>query len=161
MNKNVLAVKELRSYVSKAGNFATLLFSWRPFLGELWAAVCAPEVSTGAPSNCVWTQQVRSALLWIRAFLRRERGSIIRIFTLQAHRGGGQRVLMCTDACPWGVGAALFLDGVAVEYFSVELSQFDFELFQHTVGDPAGQQTWEAYAILLALRQWTSHWKRC
>jgi hypothetical protein len=68
---------------------------------------------------------------------------------------------MCTDACPWGVGAALFLDGVAVEYFSVELSQFDFELFQHTVGDPAGQQTWEAYAILIALRQWSSHWKRC
>ena len=68
---------------------------------------------------------------------------------------------MCTDACPWGVGAALFLDGVAVEYFTVELSSFDFELFQHSMGDPAGQQTWEAFAILLALRQWSTHWQRC
>ena len=67
---------------------------------------------------------------------------------------------MCTDACPWGVGAALFLDGVAVEYFHVELSKFDFELFQHSVGDAAGQQTWEAFAILLALRQWSCHWQR-
>ena len=161
LSKTMLAVKALRSYVSKAGNFASLLFSWRPFLGKLWAAVSDPSIAAGAPPNCIGSKQVRQTLLWIWAFLRRERGSIVRIFTLQSHRSGGQKILMCTVACPWGVGVASFLDGVAVEYFMVELSKHDFDLFEHAMGDPAGQQTSEAFAILIALRHRSSHWRRC
>ena len=157
---NVVSIKLLRSYVSKAANFATLLFTWRPFLVEIWAAVSGSSESSRAPNGCIWAKQIAPALRWIRAFLKSQRGSIERVYTLQAHRGGGERVLMCTDACPWGIGAALFVNGQAVAYFAEELKDSDFKFFEAKRGDAAGQQVWEALAILVSMRIWASVWKR-
>ena len=97
---------------------------------------------------------------WLLAFLEHEKGTINRVYTLQAHRGGGEKVLICSDACPWGFGAALFIGGVAVAYFTAKLQETDFEIFQQKMGDPAGQQAWEALAIVVSLRLWLPYWRR-
>ena len=161
LQTNLVGIKVLRSFIAKAGNFAQLLFSWRPFLGEIWAALSEnSQASSGAPHGCIWVKQIRAALVWIRAFLKEEAGAITRIYTLQAHRGGGDRILICSDACPWGFGAAVMVNGVPFEYFTEKLTDFDHELFKHAVGDCSGQQVWEGLAILVSLRLWSKLWRR-
>jgi hypothetical protein len=159
---NVISLKELRTYVAKAANFAMLLFAWRPFLGELWAAVSGKDGSSGAPKGCVWRKQVAPALRWLLAFLEQTRGTINRVYTLQAHRGGSDhdKILICSDACPWGFGAALFIGGVAIEFFTAELDAIDCEIFEQTIGSAAGQQAWEALAIVVSLRLWLPYWRK-
>jgi hypothetical protein len=161
LSRNVLSVKEVRSYVGKASNFAQLLFTWRPFLGELWASFSAAAMkNSGAPVNCVWRRQILSALKWLQAFLQREAGAIVRIFTLEAHLGIGQKVQISTDASPWGFGAVLIIDDVPIEYYAEILSQDDLDTFHLSTADPAGQQVWEALAVLVSLRMWGAHWRR-
>ena len=99
-------------------------------------------------------------MLWIRAFLKEETGAITRVYTLQAHRGGGGRILICSDACPWGFGAAVFINGKPLEYFTEQLTDFDLSLFQQERGSASGQQVWEALAILVSLRLWARLWRR-
>ena len=65
---NVISVKDMRTYVVKAANFAMLLFAWRPFLGELWAAVSGTDTTTGSPNGCIWKRQVAPAMRWLLAF---------------------------------------------------------------------------------------------
>jgi hypothetical protein len=158
---NVLSIKDMRTYVAKAANFAMLLFAWRPFLGEIWAAVSGKDGgSTGAPTGCLWKKQIAPAVRWISAFLKNEQGTIQRVYTLQGHRGGGAQILICSDACPWGFGSAIFIDGIAVEYFTAQLDEHDCSIFQQKIGDPAGQQAWEALAIVVSLRMWVKYWRR-
>ena len=57
LKHNVVAIREL----GKAMNRASVIFVWRPFLSEVWAAL-APARSTGAPCNCARTQQIRHSL---------------------------------------------------------------------------------------------------
>ena len=160
LSKNVISVKDLRSYVAKASNFATLLFCWRPFLSELWAAVTSDHGSSGAPANCLWTKQILPSLKWLHAFLVGEAGAIVRVYTLSAFGNRGKRINICTDASPWGLGAAIFIDEVAVGWFSSALTQADFDMFDMVAGDPAGQQIWEALAVLVSMRIWSSLWRR-
>ena len=100
------------------------------------------------------------AARWILAFLKQEQGTINRVYTLQGHRGGGAKVLICSDACPWGFGAALFIDGAPVAYFTAKLDDLDCDIFHQKIGDPAGQQAWEALAIVVSLRLWLPYWRR-
>ena len=161
LSRNVISVKEMRSYVGKASNFAQLLFTWRPFLGELWASFSSDAMkASGAPLNCIWRRQVLSALRWLKSFLQREAGAIVRIFTLEAHLGTGQKIQIASDASPWGFGAVLIIDDVPVEYYSEQLSKDDLETFQLSTADPAGQQIWEALAVLVSMRMWSLHWRR-
>ena len=45
VSANVVTLKALRSCVGKAQSMASLLFSWRPFLAMLWAALYSPPSS--------------------------------------------------------------------------------------------------------------------
>ena len=55
------------------------------------------------------------------------------------------------------------MNGVVTEYFADALSKFNTTFLEASVGDAAGQQTWEALALLLGLRAWSHDWKdhRC
>ena len=55
-----------------------------------------------------------------------------------------------TDASPWGLGGWLARDGIIVEHFSLPVASADEEV----ISFPIGKQTWEALAILVALRLW-------
>ena len=157
---NLVSIKELRSYLGKAANFAQLLFSWRPFVHELWSALTTDPSRSGVAHNCVWVRQIDATLRWILAFLDAERGSIIRVFALQAFRGRGTTVRISTDACPWGIGGVIYVDGAPTAYFSSALAPEDFARFGYEEGNPAGQQCWEALAVLVAMRLWSCHWRR-
>ena len=51
-------------------------------------------------------------------------------------------------------------NGRAIAYFWESLTDIDFQRFGFARGDAAGQQTWEALAILIALRLWSGRWKK-
>ena len=42
--RNVILVKELHSFAGKCTNVATLLYMWRPFLTQLWAALSETQI---------------------------------------------------------------------------------------------------------------------
>ena len=167
---NVVGVRALRSYVGKAVNMASILHVWRPFLDEIWAALRGRGGGQGlehmgtrnaaesAPTGCVWTSQVRPALLWIKAFLEGRQGTIQRVFTLQSYLRMGVQVDIVTDASPWGFGGWIAIDGNIVEYFAEAITNEDLVKFNLKLGEHLGQQTWEALAVLIALRQWRMHW---
>ena len=67
------------------------------------------------------------------------------------------------DASPFGLGGFVSVNGSITEYFADVLSPFDTSFFNASIGDAAGQQTWEALALLVGLRAWSHLWKdhRC
>ena len=109
LSANVVPLKALRSFVGLATHFASVLFAWRPFLAELWAAVTSavtPQHSQpsrgGLPTHCVWTLQLRHTLRWMRAFLDGQRGVNSITYSVEAFLGRGTRVRIVGDASPWG-----------------------------------------------------------
>ena len=54
LNKNLVSLKDLRSYVGKCTSIASVIFTWTPFLRPLWAALNIEEVGakSQAPPNC-------------------------------------------------------------------------------------------------------------
>lgn len=129
-------------------------------MSQLWAALSIrPATKTKAPKNCVWTRQIRPSLAWIQAFLRKERGTISRVFTYEACRGLAAPVQITTDASVWGVGGWLSLAGRPIAYFSDDITPQDEQSLGHARGDHHGQQGFEALALLIAVRIWAPVWK--
>ena len=48
---NLVAVKDLRSFTGKRQSMASLLHTWRPFVGMLWAALYQPRALSSAQHN--------------------------------------------------------------------------------------------------------------
>jgi hypothetical protein len=113
----------------------------------------------GGIDACVWTKQIGHVLRWIKAFLDGQAGAIQRIYSLDSYLGWGAQVLITTDASPWGLGGTLEIYGVVIAYFAERLLPQDASMFGAEIGDCKGQQTWEALALLIALRIWAIHWK--
>ena len=80
------------------------------------------------------------------------------MYPLRTHFGRGDDVLICTDASTIALGGFLALRGVIVAYFSSSLSDSELDVLGHVRGCAKGQQTFEALAILVALRLWSSQW---
>ena len=57
----------------------------------------------------------------------------------------------------------MVIAGRVVEYFRSPLTKHDEKIHEHTIGQSAGQQTWECLAVLVALKLWMSAWadKKC
>ena len=175
LSKNLVPLKELRSYAGKCSFVSSLIQTWRPFLDQLWGALKSANTdrSGGAPANTVWTSQIRAALLWIEAFLDEERnedfcwdekGTFIglrRVWRLEAYLNQGPVVRITWDASPYGLGAILEIDDVVIAFIAAPLTPLDTALFGFALGDSAGQQTWEALAPLCALRAWRPYWRHC
>ena len=177
-SKNVVGERALRSFAGKCVNFASVVHMWRPFLEELWAALrcgkgdnptplllphgqdaSSSQRSCSAPKGCIWVIQIMPALLWIYAFLSGIDGSIKRSFTLNVYMRLGDKVDIYTDASPWGIGGWIAIGGSPRAYFAQELLASDVKFFRQEIGSCEGQQTWEALAILVALRVWKSLWQ--
>ena len=70
------------------------------------------------------------------------------------------RVSFVFDASPFGLGGFVSVNGVITVYFAVVLSPFDTSFFDAAmgdaaIGDAAGQQTWEALALLVGVWAWS------
>ena len=125
----------------------------------LWAPLYHDTARGGAPPGCVWRQQLEVPLRWIKAFMDGNINTLTRVFTLGEYLDEGVKVKVTTDASPWGIGGFISFDGRVVAYFHDALSSLDFAMFAHARGDHTGQQTWEALALLVALRLWAPLWK--
>jgi hypothetical protein len=135
---------------------AALLWTWRPVLQHLWAALYLDSAS--APQNCIWVRQIFSSLQWIAAFLHGKRGSLSRTFHLSAFMNLGAKISITIDSSPWGLAAYLCECDVPVSWFSSEITDADCARFEVKRGDCEGQQIWESLASLVALRQWKGRW---
>jgi hypothetical protein len=149
---NVIAKKELRSFVGRSNHAAGLLLTLRPFLQSIWSALASPDGS--GPVNTVWKKQIEHSLSWMSAFFASELPGLERHFTLAEYRCEGPRVEIGTDASPWGLGGWLAVDGAVKKYFSCQVSADDLEIFSIERGSCTGQQVLEGLAILVALRLW-------
>ena len=112
-----------------------------------------------APAGCVWTSQITIPLLWLSAFLHRQKGTLERKFDVWTHFTTSNRVQIVVDASPWGIGGIILVEGVARSYFADGISGDDVKKLGVVVGDPTYQQVSEALAMLVALRLWTGEWK--
>ena len=131
---------------------------WRLFLQELWGALAGDGGS--APSNCIWTSQIKSVLAWLDLFLRGVLGTLVRTFSLATWSNVAQPILITLDASPWGLGGTIEVQGNIVSFFSSPLSDVDFQILGHTIGEASGQQVWESLSALVALRAWKSYWTK-
>ena len=162
LSKNVVPIKALRSFAGKCSHVASMIPTWKPFLGCLWAALASSDDSAStsrAPKNTVWTQQIRHALDWIQAFVMQHEGTLCRTYLLRAYCRTGVKVRIIFDASPFGLGAYLMLDHRIVSWFADDITADDQRLFGFPKGDHRGQQAWEALCLLVALRLWKHHWR--
>jgi hypothetical protein len=77
---------------------------------------------------------------------------------LQTWLGHGDRIELCLDASPWGLGGFLTINGKIRSFFRCGLSDEELELLALRRAESAAQQTVEALAVLVGLRAWKSHW---
>ena len=157
LSSNLTSKKSLRTLIGKAMAVASVLYTWRPFLHELYAALHCKE--SNAPTGCVWTKQLRHSLQWIKCFLSEEEGHIVRVFTVQHYLHQGPQVIITWDASPFGMGATLQIDGEFTEFFAVGITDSDCDILQIEVGSSKSQQTVEALAGLIAMRVWSRFWQ--
>ena len=85
-------------------------------------------------------------------------GPLARTFHLQAHNQGAV-ITIATDACPWGMGAILVVNGVIMAYFAIRIARQDELILRTPAASADGQQVWEALTTLIALRVWAPIWR--
>ena len=151
---NKISRKELRSFTGKANHVASLIWTWKPFLDELWATAEAQHRSN-AGRHQVWTKQVAGSLKRLILFLTRQAGELSRTWSVASHLSPAADVAIVFDAPPWGLGAVLYIDNVPRYYLLDKITPFDEQRYQHRSGDHRGQQVWESLTILVALKAWS------
>lgn len=157
---NIIADKDLRSFVGKCMSIASVLHVWKPFISQFYAALHAGKASN-APKACTWTSQVRSGLLWILGFLDHNSPASVtkRSWSLSEFLGQGKDTVITWDASPWGFGTTLAVDGKVQEYIYGKPSDFEEELLTIQIGSSEAQQAMECLGGLVALRHWSSRWQ--
>ena len=124
----------------------------------LYGAVHGP--ASIAPANCCWLHQILVPLTWIQAVLKSVDGELERRFTLEAYLRQGAKLTITTDASPYGLGAVLEQNGQIVSFFASAISPTDRRaLALSDEPSSSDQQVLEAFAVLVALREWASYWR--
>ena len=157
LSMNLIPLKDVRSLAGKGSNIATLIFAWRPFLSQLWAAMST--VQTNAPPNTVWTRQIEDSLTWMLAFIRQQRGTTQRVFKFNDTFGIAIDLVVTCDASIYGYGAWLSINGKPASWFSDTIQESDEEVLGHKFGENTGQQCFESMCLLLACRTWSHLWR--
>ena len=152
-SSNVISLDDVRSYAGCCNHVSRLLWTWRPFLDELWGAIYSTGASR-APPNCIWKQQIASALDWIAAFLAENVGSLTRSWALDRYVAPATDMLVIFDASPWGIGSYLVINGVISNYMLSKLTKHDESVLRITIGDPRAQQIVELLSLLVSLVIW-------
>ena len=149
----------LKKLVGKAKWAAGIIPYFKAFIMPLWAA------TSDAPGGRVGVRRILYSLLWLRAFLRRTRGGLERVY----HPGdcyAPLNLVMELDASPWGYGGVLYLGGVAKSWFAEAISKEDVARFDIVVGEAKFQALLEVLAVLIGLRTWAgiignNRWAAC
>ena len=164
LSQNLVPDKELRSFIGKVMNIASVIHAWKPFVMQLYAALHS-EKAANSPKACTWTSQIRLPLTWILAFVNQQSSDRIikRVWDLAEYMEDGYRIIITWDASPWGFGAVLHMDGEIHEYFYDQPCEMDLQVLQVKVGESSSQQAFESLCGLIAMRHWSKTWRnrRC
>ena len=157
---NIVSLKKLRSFTGQLMHIASLVQVLRPFITDLYGALYGRDDGpTRAPKGCVWVKQVRHVLTWVAAWLEGTPGALQKLYPLKRYRMSADRISLHLDASPWGLGAYLAYDGVAVAWFASRLGDEELRLLDLQRGEASAQQAVEALCALVAIRQWQSRWR--
>ena len=75
------------------------------------------------------------------------------MFPLQVHWAADGDYI-APDGCPWGFAGVLFKDNSPISWFATPLTGWDLRRFRAKKGDSKHNTTWEALALLVAIRLW-------
>ena len=149
-NAVVVARTSVRSYCGKLSFVAGMVPYLRPFLGMVWAALAS---KSSLPATLIHVRQFQIALDWLLALFNGRHGPLVRLFPLEeAWAEDGSYI--ATDACPWGMGGVRFEKHRPVQWFATKLTECDLRKFGASVGESSFNTTWEALALLIAIRLW-------
>ena len=152
-----VSLGEIRSFAGKANHICNLLYAWRPFISELWAAIYSRSAIS---SGRVWIKQIISTLLWMRCFLDGHRGALIRTWHFDDFLHPEAAATLFLDASPWGLGGILVIGCAVHSFFASKLTQNDEEIHGVTVGEHESQQVFEALSILVAVKLWINIFRK-
>lgn len=141
--------KSIRAYCGKLSFIGGMVPYIRPFLGMLWAALATKSRLPPALIHC---RQLGVALDWLQALLPGRHGPLVRNFPHEAWAPEGEYI--ATDACPWGFVGIVFVNHKPAQWFAAPLTTSNLRRFQAKVGESKHNTTWEALAILVAIRLW-------
>ena len=168
-----------RTLAGKLAFVATVIVYIRPFLNVFWKlgdSRGAPSGSSsglpasegpgsGGPSAArdggsrlpwalVHTRRARPSLLWVRAFLRGDAPLLQRFLPCLGEPPPTHKIQV--DASPWGMGGILLClsSGRILSYFAVGVDNDDCEALRARPGVSDFNTSWEALAILIAVRGW-------
>ena len=142
----------LRRLAGKCSWVAGLVPQLRPFVRQIWGACAASKGSVVVP-----LRRYRHAVAWVAAFCE---GSPPLVREFFAGDDSAPGFTMEVDASPWGGGAIIWstpvwaAGGPPVRYMVVRWAAEDERLLLAEIGTSRSQATWEAFMMLLAIRQW-------
>ena len=148
-----VAVGRLRKLAGKVEWAAGIIPYLKAMIMPLWAA------TADAPGGRAGVRRIRHALRWLRAFFRRRRGVLDRVYSA-ADRYAPTTVVIELDASPWGYGGVLYQNGSPVHWFAEAVSKEDVATFGIVIGDPRHQALLEIIAVLIGLRTWSQFLRR-
>ena len=151
LNASVVASRRsVRSYCGKLSFIGGMVPYIRPFLSMVWAALSS---ASSLPPALIHCRQFRVALDWLQALLLGRHGPLVRTFPL-AEVWSSEGDYIATDACPWGFAGVLFKNFAPIAWFASPLLEGDLRRFRAKRGDSGHNTTWEALALLVAIRLW-------
>ena len=134
-----------------AANFRLwLVWSRRCGTSLTWAALAS---SARLPLELVHCRRFRVAPLWLQALLSEVPGPLVRVFPVAAS-GAPEGNYIPTDACPWSFAGVLFESFKLVSWYGMPLTKNDFQKFRATIVSSKHPTTWEALALVVAVRLW-------
>ena len=154
-----ITVKRMRSFVGGMAWMMVIIRWVRAWLSPLWSAIALAAQWEGPPERAsIGLQQVRHSLTWIEAFLSGQRGSIVRTIPVEPASLWALIQIVC-DASPYGVGGVLLLNKVPTAWIHDAITEEDHRRMGTAAGQCEGQATFEALAVLVAIRTWLPLWR--
>ena len=163
LGRPVVGSRELRAYAGALSFVAGLIPHLRPFLSSIWAALPFDHATTddgarpkGRSGRLVHVKRIKPALQWILALLKGNAAPLAR--RLEAFTPSLD-VTVTTDACPFGLGGTLRVDGKLVAAFGSDIPSEALQKFKAERGDAKHTTLWEALSLLFACRAWLPQFK--
>jgi hypothetical protein len=157
LRHKVISLKAMRSGTGKCQNIANVVTTIKPFCSYLWAALATSQDSPakrGKHQKLAWVKVRRAqhGIKWLKQYFSGKRGPLERTFRLKMPEPSW--LVISVDASPWGIGGIMHTNGIVTNWFTDVIQDSDLRVLNAVRADPAFQTTWEALAILVAVRLW-------
>jgi hypothetical protein len=157
LRHQVIHIKTMRSGTGKCQNIANVVTAIKPFCSYLWAALATTDLSSLSRQSIrrrewVKVKKAQHGIRWLKQYFSGKLGPLERTFRIKIPETSW--LVISVDASPWGIGGILHINGKVVKWFSDVIQDDDLRILKAARADPAFQTTWEALAILVAVRIW-------